>query len=194
VVFVPWSVTIPASEENNKLTAELLGEELPGILNWIVEGAKAYIERGLSATPAIAAITDSLLSSRNDLERWVESCVEHGPGFAVQSSVLYENFRAWSKGQDVSEPLSIRDWSQRLELEMGFDKGKGNGGLQTWIGIRIREQKPDGNCSKQVDEPVRSKPQVTYVMPKYGTDATAVSSGYVTPTELQRMPGGGQLA
>jgi putative DNA primase/helicase len=194
VVFIPWSVTIPASEENNKLTAELLDEELPGILNWIVEGAKAYIERGLSATPAIAGITDSLLGNRDDLTRWVESRIEHGLEFMVQSSILYENFVAWSKAEGVSELLPINSWSRRLEFEMGFHKGKRNGGRQTWIGIRVREQGADRDRLEQTGPLETSKPPLAIVTPTQATDATASSAYVLTPAELQRMPGGGQLA
>ena len=194
VVFIPWSVRIPESEENKELTDELQGEELPGILNWIVQGAKAYIKSGLTAPPAIAEITESLIGSRDDLERWVESCVEHGPEFAVQSSVLYENYESWCKAEGISKPEPIKSWPKRLELEFGFHKRKRDGGLQTWIGVRIREQGLDGDRLGQADVLVCSKPPLAIVMPTQGTDETACSPIYVpAPAELERMPGGGRL-
>jgi phage/plasmid-associated DNA primase len=101
-------VTIAESEQNNRLTAELLDEELPGILNWIVQGAKANIRHGLSTTPAIVAIRDSLLGNRDDLIRWVENGIEHGPGFMVQSSVVYENFLAWCKTGGIGADFDPR--------------------------------------------------------------------------------------
>jgi putative DNA primase/helicase len=194
VVFVPWPVKILESEENKMLTDELLEEELPGILNWVIQGAKAYIERHLSAPPAIAEITESLIGSRDDLERWVEGCIEQGPELTVQSSVLYENYVSWCKAEGISHPEPIKNWPQRLELEFGFHRGKRNGGLQTWIGIRAREQDLDGDLIKQAGALVTSKPPLAIVTSTQATGATVSLPAYVpTPAELQRMPGGGQI-
>jgi P4 family phage/plasmid primase-like protien len=195
VVFIPWSVRIPESEENKELTAELLGEELPGILNWIVQGAKAYIERGLTAPAAIVDVTESLLGQRNDFDRWSESCIEEGPDFSVQSSILYDNYRSWSKAEGVSELVPIQEWSKRLEQERGLHKEKRNHGLQTWIGIRVREQHLDSHRFEQAGAPVTSSSPLTMVTPTLTADASLVSSPpYMPiPAELQQMPGGGRL-
>jgi putative DNA primase/helicase len=45
-VTIPWSVTIPAEKSDSSLR-ERLSQELPGILAWIVEGARQYYRAGL---------------------------------------------------------------------------------------------------------------------------------------------------
>jgi hypothetical protein len=77
---------IPAEQRDKNLRENLL-EELPGILAWIIEGAKAYLARGLQDLPGFTEATKSLRDSCDDLGRWLETCVEHGT--AVPRSVFH---------------------------------------------------------------------------------------------------------
>ena len=53
----PRDVTIPSQERNEHL-ADKLAAEAPGILLWLVEGARIYLADGLSAPEAVRAATD----------------------------------------------------------------------------------------------------------------------------------------
>jgi putative DNA primase/helicase len=56
VRLLPFTVTIPRSERDTNLQGKLLAE-LPGVLRWIVDGARAYLKDGLDPPDEVVAAT-----------------------------------------------------------------------------------------------------------------------------------------
>ena len=61
---VPFTVTIPEEERDENYREKYLMPELPGILNWMLEGLKMYKEIGLKP-PDGNSSCDKSLSCRN---------------------------------------------------------------------------------------------------------------------------------
>jgi putative DNA primase/helicase len=78
---VPWDVTIP-SEERDEHLSDKLAAEAPGILLWLVEGARRYLAEGLSAPEAVRAATDGYRTSEDTVGQFLEAhdawCVDAG--------------------------------------------------------------------------------------------------------------------
>jgi putative DNA primase/helicase len=186
LVVVPWPVMIPAEQRDKNLRENLL-KELPGILAWIIEGAKAYLARGLQDLPGFTEATKSLRDSCDDLGRWLETCVEHGPQYRVQSSTFYASFRAWSDAEGSTSAISQQKFTQRLH-EKGFETIKSRG-LNTWRGLRVREQHDalDHDVDAQVE-----KARPAGVMPGPAPDADPITEALFPSTvAVERIPGGG---
>lgn len=132
LVIIPWSVVIPPPDRDENLREKLL-EELPGILNWIVQGAKRYLENGFPVSSKIENATRYLRSSCDDVANWIDSCVIQGPGYHAQSSSLYNHFRSWSKDEGLCKSMSQVEFSSILR-EKGFQAKKSNG-MMVWIGL-----------------------------------------------------------
>ena len=136
---VPWDVTIARSQQDRKLRERLL-EELPGILKWIIDGAKRYHESGLTNVPRIADETQALRESCDLVGRWLDACVIKDSGARVSSTDLYANFSHWVTSQGETNLISNKAFAQGLKRKE-FENRKSNG-VMVWVGIRVRRERP----------------------------------------------------
>ena len=73
---VPYQEQIPPEEQNPHLAEDLIAAELPGILNWCIEGLKKYQESGLPLPSAVKAATDEYREDQDILHEYLSSlCV-----------------------------------------------------------------------------------------------------------------------
>ena len=133
---VPWEVMIPAEQRDEELRERLLGE-LPGILKWIIDGARKYDESGLSNVSRIRDETCSLRESCDLVGRWVEACVARDLNGRARSSDLYRHFSRWVIAQGEKDIMSNKAFAKELKRK-GFENRKSNG-LSVWLGVRIRD-------------------------------------------------------
>jgi putative DNA primase/helicase len=127
-VTIPWSVTIPDEKSDSSLH-ERLSQELPGILAWIVEGARQYYSTGLGSLkqPVHKEPIDSFAE-------WLETCVRNDPAARVQSSVLYQSYCGWGNNPGAEVRLDIKAFGTALAAR-GFQEPKKSNGVMMWRGI-----------------------------------------------------------
>ena len=191
MVVIPWSVTIPEPERKKKLRDDLL-KELPGILAWIIEGARLYHESGLPNLQQLAEVTKSLRDSCDDLGRWLEAHVVQDARVRTQSSIMYQNYKSWYEAEGNIHTIGQRVFTQRLS-DKGFTDKKKHG-VMYWLGLRLREEdefldevEPAADSEPEVDEAV-PEPQPTFVVP-----AVMVAGVVPSISELASMPGGSYI-
>ena len=134
---VPFDVTIPKDNQDNKLP-EKLRAEVPGVLAWIVRGCLDYQRDGLGEPEEVAAATGQYRAEMDVLAGFIEDrCVEH-PRASVGATPLYEEYKRWC--EDTGErPEKQTKFGLRLR-ERGFTKEKAQ--LVTWYGIGLRDNRP----------------------------------------------------
>lgn len=190
LIIVPWPVMIPAEQRDRDLREKLL-EELPGILAWIIAGAKKYFAESLPTPPKIFERSQVLRTECDDVARWLEDCVEQGPQFRIQSTTLYQSFRSWNLSEGNTYTISQKAFSQRLG-ERAFTSYKSHG-VTTWLGIRLREHKKDptsAELSEQVH--IEEAPPTDVTAGPLVDGAPMITAGPVpTQADLMRMAGGG---
>jgi putative DNA primase/helicase len=123
---IPFTVTIPAEERDEKLPAKLRGE-WPGILRWMIAGCAAWQSRGLAQPEAVRAATEAYLAAEDALAQWMaERCAISLQRFATTA----ELFGDWVKWADTAGEFagSQKRFSQAL-LNRGFvsDRQAGTG-------------------------------------------------------------------
>jgi putative DNA primase/helicase len=91
---VPFTVTISRTERDLGLQGKLLAE-LPGVLAWIVEGARRYLTDGLEPPDAVEVATESYRADENTIGRFVDDRCVLGDGLWVAVSDLYAAWRGW---------------------------------------------------------------------------------------------------
>ena len=128
---VPFTITIPKAERDEKLPAKLL-EEGPGILWWMINGFAEWCATGLQPPKAVTDATDDYLGSEDVVSRWMEDCLFRERGVFTRTTDLWSNYQAWctSNGEYVGKQ---KDFVQALSdrgLERAREPGKGNKGFK----------------------------------------------------------------
>lgn len=136
VRLVPFSVVVPEEERDHELRGKLLAE-LPGILNWALDGQEAYSRQGLGKTPqAILNATAQYREDSDVLGEFLDERCLFGADKKTPGSDLYHAYQSWSL-ENGHKPMANNTFANRL-TDRGFTRGEGRL-RRTWYGLRVRE-------------------------------------------------------
>ena len=119
---IPFKVTIPPEEQDRQLL-DKLRKELPGIMNWAIEGARHWLEHGLSEPTAVVQATAQYRAESDALGEWLAEHCYQGPGITCQAKRLYDDYNRYIDDRG-GHPLSMKRWAQRM-AHRGFEKDDG---------------------------------------------------------------------
>jgi putative DNA primase/helicase len=96
LMIVPFNVQIPKAERDPLIVQRMMAEA-PGILNWLIEGARAYLEGGLAPPAEVSQATDELRAEADPYGRFLESCcvITGDPSHSITSRDLVNCFIYW---------------------------------------------------------------------------------------------------
>jgi len=143
VRLIPFTVTIP-EEERDKNIVEKLRTELPGILNWAVEGCLGWQREGLGEPPVVTEATAAYCEEMDVMARFVaERCVEE-VGKSATAASLFKSYLEWCT-LNGEKPMTQTAFGMRLG-ERGFVKKKIKG-IVEWFGVGLLtgENGPEGS-------------------------------------------------
>jgi putative DNA primase/helicase len=101
---VPFDVSIPPEERVADLDCQLVEEEGPAILAWIVEGALAWREHGLAAPADVALATESYRQTEDHVEQALADVVTKSDDVAFETSKdLMEAYVGWCSDNGIPE-------------------------------------------------------------------------------------------
>lgn len=139
----------PALPDGDRELAVKLRTEAPGILAWIVEGAREYLQFGLDPPPEVIAKTGAYLKEQDALGRWLELCERVPVTDGQLASELFAEFCQWadSEGAQTGRPHSLPAF--------GIALGNRNIASRRYAGGRrwaIRSPQDDGITQELLDE------------------------------------------
>jgi putative DNA primase/helicase len=134
IVLIPFTQNFEGREEDR--LEETLKSELPGILNWALEGLKMWqVERLKPLPTAITDATDKYKNESDTVKQWLDfQTIQKSQG-AIKSSAAYTNYKIWSE-ENGYYPLGQRNFKSSLE-ERGFRQLRKNDGVY-WVGIDFK--------------------------------------------------------
>ena len=137
---VPWGVTIPAAERRplEKVLAEFM-EEAPGILNWLIAGAIAYLTGGINEPEEIRAATDAYRDEMDPVGEFTSACVEKAPGEDVTARDMFLAYTAWCHANSV-KPFAEKGFAS-IMIQKGFEKDKGR--IRKYKNVRLGDVPAD---------------------------------------------------
>lgn len=141
VQLVPFEVVIPEERRDVEL-AEKLRAEAPGVLRWIVEGAREWQRVGLAPPDVVREQTESYRSSEDVIGAFLEERTARIAGHRQPAGVLYGAFKEWCTSQG-SKPVRGNDFSAEL-IGRGFRKDVLREGA-FYMGIMLCSQNDDGD-------------------------------------------------
>lgn len=136
---VPFSVAIPKPEQDPALKDKLKAE-LPGILNWALEGCLEWQKSGLQPPARVQAATQSYRDEMDVLAAFIEEQCTTKAGASVLSSHLHRCYREWCEANG-EYAVSNKAFSMRLQ-ERGFEKKRLSAGM-FWEGLGLLSGRSD---------------------------------------------------
>ena len=137
VRLIPFNVTI-ALEAVDPHLGDKLVQELPGILNWALEGCKRWQTEGLGEVAAVKEATGEYKEESNLVARFLEEqTIRHSSDQykTVAKQALYGAFREWATRQG-EYPCKFRDFNQRM-ARLGFDPDQRDKHQRLWVGLEL---------------------------------------------------------
>jgi len=124
VKMIPFTVTIPKESIDKKLP-EKLSLEMPGILNWALEGCMKWQQGGLGNPPSVAGATDEYKKNMDILEPFIfEKCLVN-PLAKIEAKELFQEYKYWCDNSGEYS-LGNRAFYRMLETK-GYKRERGTG-------------------------------------------------------------------
>jgi putative DNA primase/helicase len=138
LLLVPFNVTIPKEERDTKLVDKLKAEA-SGILNWMLDGLRSWLDNGLTEPQEITDATAKYFATSDVLGRFLENCTVKEPGHRVQSSVLHQVYEAWCKSSGET-PWKNRGFSLAMD-ERGYERKQSD--VVWWLDLKLTKSVND---------------------------------------------------
>lgn len=143
---------IPPEKQDQHLTAKLL-KELPAILTWVVQGARAWYEHGLVTPQWITEETARYRLEQDSLKEFFDDCIELETDAKCRNSDIWAVYLKWARLNDDKWHVGRKTFSQKLEAR-GFRQIKwGEAQERFWVGLRLRDfiESDTSDTSRQVN-------------------------------------------
>lgn len=139
---VPFTVTIPEAERDGDLPAKLRAEA-PGILRWMVDGCREWMETGLRPPVSVTTATAEWRADSDLIAQFVDERCTVADYARAGTGPLYEAFREWCKAQGAGDPPSKKAMGLWMDNH-GFPVSRGNTG-RFRVGIGISDDRDGSN-------------------------------------------------
>ena len=141
LILIPFDVRFSENKQDKNLSYKLRAE-LPGILNWAIEGCLEWQDDGLTTPKVILDATKEYQTEMDRINSWMEDCCSSSASNhnSVKSSDLYKSYKSWA--DDNGEwRMNQRILGTKL-AERGFQKRRESRG---WVyrGIQLNKSNND---------------------------------------------------
>jgi putative DNA primase/helicase len=122
-------------EEQDPGLEEKLWAEREGILNWMVEGARLYLDSGLTMSAAMKREVAQYRAASDVLGEFLTEETEVDPSGEVQQTALFSGWRLWCE-RNGYQPGAKATFTERL-AERGVGRRK-SGSKHFYTGLKMR--------------------------------------------------------
>lgn len=147
IILIPFTRTFTLEQQDRSLPTQL-SEEIPGILNWALEGLSEYQEICLSVPEIVNKATQEYQTDMDLLSDWIEDSCEISENMKETTSILYQNFECWRMQNSEKRYFDKRSFGRKLS-EKGFIPCKVSG-QRGFKGLSLRPTKPDVTYIRQI--------------------------------------------
>jgi putative DNA primase/helicase len=144
IQLIPFTQSFEGREDKD--LGMTLQKELPGILNWAMEGLRAWLGEGLGTSKAVQKATKEYQEESDQVGRWLLDSCNTGDRYSATAKDAYSDYIAWCEGAG-ERSLSQSLWGRRL-TERGFQRTR-NKRKWSWLGFALVEERAKGGGSLQ---------------------------------------------
>jgi len=136
---IPFKAVFEKDRADLELTEKLL-KELPGILNWAIEGCLKWQKEGLKSPDSVTNATNEYQSEMNIVRQFLDEETIKKEGAHVKYIDLYEAYRQWSE-KPHEDPMTGNMFGRKM-TELGFEKDRiGDDRQRCYKGIGLIDEK-----------------------------------------------------
>ncbi|MEV7417100.1 phage/plasmid primase, P4 family [Streptomyces sp. NPDC089919] len=126
---IPFDRVVPAERKIDNLAEELVRDEGPGILHWMVQGARAYLatKPSLVGPNIVRTATQAYANTEDHIGRFLTECcttaaVDGGDyrELKVEQGLLYRAYGTWCSEGEGLRPATVRAFATRIRAEVGI--------------------------------------------------------------------------
>jgi putative DNA primase/helicase len=132
---IEFRITIPPEQQDKRLANRLISE-LPGILQWAMQGLIEWKEKGLVPPASVLQSTKKYREDNNTVGQWIESACFLDPQIRTSMKDLHDSYCSWCDDSSL-DPLHNTLFGKELN-RLGykiFKAKRGNGR----IGIGLKQ-------------------------------------------------------
>jgi putative DNA primase/helicase len=130
---IHFAWNIPPDKIDKALSSKLEAE-FPGILNWLLEGFRLYMEHGLEKPPVVDASLAGWLLECDHIPRFIDQCCVLGERFSVELRPLFDAYQEWCE-QSLEKPMAAPMFSRGMQHH-GYKKDR-NAKKRFYLGIKL---------------------------------------------------------
>jgi DNA polymerase-1 len=147
---INWSVEIPPEREDLQL-GDKLKPEFPGILNWLIAGARELGSRGTRPPASVMQATQKFREDSDVFGDFLREKTIDDDAADMPKKDLYDLYREWCEDQEIQQRFR---YTKRkvgfVMIERGYHEFRATGGVHSWQGIRARRDE-DGDYTPPED-------------------------------------------
>lgn len=143
---VPFDVIIP-DEEIDRGLLEKLTLELPGILNWAIQGCLTWQEEGLAVPPEVSIRTEMLKRESDTIGLFLEDCCGTDPDGKIPVKDMFDIYHGWTH-ENVCDVMTKKSFGIYMKKK-GFMQGKSDS-VRFWKGVAVKTKTAPSPIADQV--------------------------------------------
>jgi putative DNA primase/helicase len=137
VRLVPFTRQFTGDQRDPDLLVKLYAE-LPGILNWLVQGCLLWQREGLSPPSAVMEAVKQYRSDEDLLGDFLHEHVRQSAVENIGKGELFNCYREWAQREGIRYPFSSRGLTRKLR-DRGYSDARTTGGSHVWRGVALRK-------------------------------------------------------
>lgn len=134
VRLIPFLYTFSNEEKDENFYENFLRPELPGILNWAVEGCIKWIKEGIEIPEKVKAAVEDYRGEMDTIEHFINECCLTGDEYTAKITDLYDKYCSWCTENREHELSNIK-FSKKLK-EKGYEQQRTTY-IRLWKGIGL---------------------------------------------------------
>lgn len=139
IQLITFNAEFPDEKQDKTLKEKLL-RELPGILNWAIEGALAWQAEGKLVPPErVVAATNEYREDQDILREFIAENIESANGKELTHKDLYRAYKDWHAEGSSEKPFASKKITQMLR-DRGYKSQLGHARALIWWGIALRKE------------------------------------------------------
>ncbi|MGC2997917.1 DNA primase family protein [Streptomyces sp. G35A] len=122
---IPFERVVSDDRKIDNLADILVTEEGPGILGWLIDGARRYLAgaRDLAGPERVRIATTAYAETEDHTGRFYDECCVLGPDLRAEQTALYTVYRAWCQNEGAPA-MSSRAFAARTRELVGLASPK----------------------------------------------------------------------